>query len=98
MATKAYVQLVVNSTAVFKEGIFQGKVLFCTGGGSGIGRGMVYAVVSDPAPPFPHHTPRVLTPVVELDETRRQCRHRRPQVSFFQLRASFDSQRERSES
>ncbi|KAH9947333.1 2,4-dienoyl-CoA reductase [Amylocystis lapponica] len=35
----------VTSTAVFKEGIFDGKVLFCTGGGSGICKGMTEAVM-----------------------------------------------------
>ncbi|THH23275.1 hypothetical protein EUX98_g7904 [Antrodiella citrinella] len=35
----------VDSTAVFKENIFNGKVLFCTGGGSGICKGMTEAVV-----------------------------------------------------
>jgi hypothetical protein len=37
---------IVDSTAVFKGDIFKGKVLFCTGGGSGICRGMTEAVVS----------------------------------------------------
>ena len=40
-----YVAPVVNSTAVFKDGIFNGKVLFCTGGGSGICKGMTEAIV-----------------------------------------------------
>ena len=35
----------VDSTAVFKNDIFKGKVLFCTGGGSGICKGMTEAVV-----------------------------------------------------
>jgi len=30
---------------VFKPDIFKGKVLFCTGGGSGIGKAMTEAVV-----------------------------------------------------
>jgi len=34
------------STSIFKEGIFNGKVLFCTGGGSGICKEMTEAVVS----------------------------------------------------
>jgi hypothetical protein len=34
------------STSTFKDDIFNGKVLFCTGGGSGICRGMVEAMVS----------------------------------------------------
>lgn len=36
---------VVDSKAVFKDDIFKGKVLFCTGGGSGICKGMTEAVV-----------------------------------------------------
>ena len=32
---------------VFKPDIFKGKVLFCTGGGSGIGKAMTEAVVSN---------------------------------------------------
>ncbi len=35
-----------DSTAVFKADIFKGKVLFCTGGGSGICKAMTQAVVS----------------------------------------------------
>ena len=37
---------IVESTAIFKPDIFKGKVLFCTGGGSGICRGMTEAMVS----------------------------------------------------
>jgi len=36
---------VINSTEVFKADIFKGKVLFCTGGGSGIGRVVTEAVM-----------------------------------------------------
>ena len=36
----------VDSTAVFKNDIFKGKVLFCTGGGSGICKAMTQAIVS----------------------------------------------------
>ena len=36
----------VDSTVVFKDDIFKNKVLFCTGGGSGICRVMTEAVVS----------------------------------------------------
>lgn len=46
MAPVAYVMPIVDSTTVFKADIFKGKVLFCTGGGSGICRGMTEAVVS----------------------------------------------------
>ena len=38
--------VVVESTSVFKPDIFRGRVLFCTGGGSGICRGMTEAIVS----------------------------------------------------
>ncbi|KAJ7595325.1 2,4-dienoyl-CoA reductase [Mycena floridula] len=40
-----YVQPVVKSTTVFKPDLFKGKVLFCTGGGSGICRGMTDAMM-----------------------------------------------------
>ncbi len=40
------VQPVVDSMAVFKDGLFKNRVLFCTGGGSGICRVMTEAVVS----------------------------------------------------
>ncbi|KAH9931300.1 uncharacterized protein B0H18DRAFT_991037 [Fomitopsis serialis] len=45
MAPQAYVAPVVDSSAVFKSDIFKGKVLFCTGGGSGICKGMTEAVM-----------------------------------------------------
>ncbi|KAF5375963.1 hypothetical protein D9757_008845 [Collybiopsis confluens] len=45
MSPPPYVAPVVQSTAVFKDDIFKGKVLFCTGGGSGICRGMTEAVM-----------------------------------------------------
>ncbi|TBU41542.1 NAD(P)-binding protein [Dichomitus squalens] len=35
----------VDSTTVFKDDIFRGKVLFCTGGGSGICKAMTQAVI-----------------------------------------------------
>ncbi|KAI9452131.1 2,4-dienoyl-CoA reductase [Lactarius psammicola] len=40
-----HVHPVVDSTAVFKKDIFKNKVLFCTGGGSGICRVMTEAVM-----------------------------------------------------
>ncbi|KAJ3532873.1 hypothetical protein NMY22_g7566 [Coprinellus aureogranulatus] len=46
MAPAAYVQPIADSTSVFKADLFKGKVLFCTGGGSGICRGMTEAMVS----------------------------------------------------
>ncbi|KZT00895.1 NAD(P)-binding protein [Laetiporus sulphureus 93-53] len=42
---KAYVSPIVDSTTVFKNDIFKGKVLFCTGGGSGICKAMTEAVM-----------------------------------------------------
>ncbi|KAJ6551909.1 2,4-dienoyl-CoA reductase [Mycena capillaripes] len=45
MAPTAFVAPHVLSTSVFKDDIFKGKVLFCTGGGSGICRGMTEAVM-----------------------------------------------------
>ncbi|KAF4566167.1 hypothetical protein EYR40_002019 [Pleurotus pulmonarius] len=45
MAPTSYVTPIVDSTAIFKPDIFKGKVLFCTGGGSGICRGMTEAVM-----------------------------------------------------
>ncbi|THU98219.1 2,4-dienoyl-CoA reductase, partial [Dendrothele bispora CBS 962.96] len=45
MSPTAYVQPIVDSTSVFKSDIFKGKVLFCTGGGSGICRAMTEAIM-----------------------------------------------------
>ena len=45
MALKSYAAPVANSTDVFQPNIFKGKVLFCTGGGSGICRAMTEAIV-----------------------------------------------------
>ncbi|TFY76528.1 hypothetical protein EWM64_g7483 [Hericium alpestre] len=45
MAPVPYVQPVVKSTDIFKADIFKGKVLFCTGGGSGICKGMTKSVM-----------------------------------------------------
>jgi peroxisomal 2,4-dienoyl-CoA reductase len=46
MAPSPVVARTANSESVFKPDIFKGKVLFCTGGGSGICKEMTYAVVS----------------------------------------------------
>jgi len=45
MTASPYVAPVVDSTTVFKPDIFNGKVLFCTGGGSGICRAMTEGVM-----------------------------------------------------
>ncbi|KAJ3574593.1 hypothetical protein NP233_g1669 [Leucocoprinus birnbaumii] len=45
MAPSAHIQPSVDSTSVFKSDLFRGKVLFCTGGGSGICRGMTAAMM-----------------------------------------------------
>ncbi|KAI0808989.1 hypothetical protein BC629DRAFT_1580384 [Irpex lacteus] len=45
MSSKAYTQPLADSTSVFKDGLFDGKVLFCTGGGSGICKEMTRAVM-----------------------------------------------------
>ncbi|KAF8641376.1 hypothetical protein AX16_009997 [Volvariella volvacea WC 439] len=45
MAPSAYVVPIVSSEEVFKADIFNGKVLFCTGGGSGICRVMTEAMM-----------------------------------------------------
>ncbi|ESK89625.1 hypothetical protein Moror_8639 [Moniliophthora roreri MCA 2997] len=45
MSPKAHVSPIVDSRSVFKDDIFRGKVVFCTGGGSGICRGMTEAVM-----------------------------------------------------
>ena len=52
MSPYPYEVPIVESTAVFKPDIFKGKVLFCTGGGSGICRGMTEAMVVTPFPLF----------------------------------------------
>ena len=46
MSPPPYEVPIVESTAIFKPDIFKGKVVFCTGGGSGICRGMTEAMVS----------------------------------------------------
>lgn len=45
MSPSPYEVPIVESTAIFKPDIFKGKVVFCTGGGSGICRGMTEAMV-----------------------------------------------------
>ena len=46
MSPSPYEVPIVESTSIFKPDIFKGKVVFCTGGGSGICRGMTEAMVS----------------------------------------------------
>ncbi|KAF7970676.1 hypothetical protein HWV62_23268 [Athelia sp. TMB] len=45
MAPAPYVAPVVNSESVFRTNLFEGKVLFCTGGGSGICRAMTESMM-----------------------------------------------------
>ncbi|EGN97106.1 hypothetical protein SERLA73DRAFT_183708 [Serpula lacrymans var. lacrymans S7.3] len=45
MSPEPFVAIVTDSTDVFKPEIFKGKVLFCTGGGSGICKSMTEAVM-----------------------------------------------------
>ncbi|KAF9526792.1 2,4-dienoyl-CoA reductase [Crepidotus variabilis] len=45
VSRKQHVMPISGSSSVFKEDIFHGKVLFCTGGGSGICRGMTEAIM-----------------------------------------------------
>jgi len=56
MSLKAYVQPITPSADVFTKDLFKGKVLFCTGGGSGICRGIVESMVRIPAH-IPVNTP-----------------------------------------
>ncbi|KAF8919471.1 2,4-dienoyl-CoA reductase [Mucidula mucida] len=46
MAPTPYVAPIASSVSIFKPDIFKGKVLFCTGGGSGICRGMTEAIMT----------------------------------------------------
>ena len=71
-----------NSESVFKPDIFKGKVLFCTGGGSGICKEMTYAMVSRDSHPYlyPRAKPRFWH---WLDETWCQCNDRRKKVGIL---------------
>ena len=51
---------IVESTSVFKPDIFKGKVLFCTGGGSGICRGMTETMVRIFVTLFDRYRPRLI--------------------------------------
>lgn len=75
MAPAAFVAPSVTSDSVFKPDIFKGKVLFCTGGGSGICRGMTEAMVL----PFLSF-PTVAVLMTPTDATRSQCYHCGAQV------------------
>jgi hypothetical protein len=70
----------VDSTAAFKENIFKNKVLFCTGGGSGICRVMTEAVVRL-ATDCQTYMSFCLTHGVISDATWSECYHCRPKVS-----------------
>lgn len=45
MAPTPYIAPIVSSESIFKADLFKGKVLFCTGGGSGICRAMTESMV-----------------------------------------------------
>lgn len=45
MSPVPYVAPVASSESIFQPNIFKGKVLFCTGGGSGICRAMTESMV-----------------------------------------------------
>ncbi|KAF5389349.1 hypothetical protein D9757_004362 [Collybiopsis confluens] len=45
MAPSYFLAPIVDSSSTFKDDIFKGKVLFCTGGGSGICKGMTEAIM-----------------------------------------------------
>ena len=81
MASKPYAVPIVDSTKVFRDDIFNGKVLFCTGGGSGICRGMTEAVVRSPFS-FAYVVVAAVQSDTELDAPRGKCHHRRTKVSF----------------
>lgn len=49
MSPSPYVAPIVDSTSVFKADIFKGKVIFVTGGGSGICKVMTEAMVCAPS-------------------------------------------------
>ena len=79
--SKAYVEPApADSSAVFKNDIFKGKVLFCTGGGSGICKAMTESVVRKYCiRSILHDVP--LMRYVCIDETWCQCNHRWQKVS-----------------
>ncbi|KAJ8082761.1 peroxisomal 2 4-dienoyl-CoA reductase sps19 [Marasmius tenuissimus] len=76
MAPQAYVQPVCDSTSIFKDDIFKGKVVFCTGGGSGICKGMTEALMRHGADAaiFGRKLDRLTQTAKELsDATKRTC-------------------------
>ncbi|KAK1232765.1 peroxisomal 2 4-dienoyl-CoA reductase sps19 [Marasmius sp. AFHP31] len=76
MAPQAYVQPVCDSTSIFKNDIFKGKVVFCTGGGSGICKGMTEALMRHGADAaiFGRKLDRLIQTAKELsDATKRTC-------------------------
>ena len=81
-----------NSESVFKPDIFKGKVLFCTGGGSGICKEMTYAMVRTPSSLSPFLYALIWT-CGAVDETRSQRNDCRKKVGPL-LRPQFDVSRE----
>jgi len=84
----------VDSTAVFKEGIFNGRVLFCTGGGSGICRAMTESVMRHGADAIiiGRKLERITQTAQELsDATGRRCTFAQADVrNPAQLRAAVE--------
>ncbi|CAE6443592.1 unnamed protein product [Rhizoctonia solani] len=90
-----YVSLYNPSTSTFKDNIFDGKVLFCTGGGSGICKGMVEAMMKHGANAtiVGRKIDRVTAAAKELSSlTGRKCIPAQADVRFpEQLRAAVNA-------
>ena len=71
MAPAPFRAKLTNSESVFQPGIFKGKVLFCTGGGSGICKEMTYAVASSYVPTLLEFG--IQWPFGDVDETWGEC-------------------------
>lgn len=76
MAPTPYVAPVVSSESIFKADLFKGKVLFCTGGGSGICRAMTESMVRIAMLYYP-----LLLTFDIADASRRKRSHSRTEVS-----------------